>query len=117
MARERKSAAALAAREKARTKASEMTHRHELLLDSAAEYFVLEDQSAARLKAAKAQAQQILDQATKSLEADRIQRGRIVVSMLDTGESRALVAQRLGISAGELRSLLEAAGTTAEARQ
>lgn len=117
MVKERKSAAALAARQKARTKASEMTQRHELLLEKAAEYFVLEDQSAARMESAKEQAQQILDQAKELLEADRVERGRIVVSMLATGESRALVAQRLGISSGELRTLLEAAGTTAEARQ
>ena len=116
MARERKSAAALAAREKARSKALEMTRRHELLLEKATEFFVLEDQSAARMTAAKTQAQQILDHAQQSLEADRIERGRIVVSMLATGESRASVAQRLGISSGELRSLLEAAGSTAEAR-
>ena len=112
MAKERKSAAALAARQKARTKASEMTQRHELLLEKAAEYFVLEGQSTARMESAKEQAQQILDQAKESLEADRIQRGRIVVSMLATGESRALVSQRLGLSAGELRALLEAAGST-----
>lgn len=111
MAKERKSAAALAAREKARTKALEMTQRHELLLEKAAEYFVLEDQSTASMDSAKEKAQQILDQAKKSLEADRIQRGRIVESMLTTGESRSLVAQRLGISAGELRALLEAAGS------
>lgn len=111
MVKERKSAVALAAREKARTRALEMTQRHELLLEQAAEYFVLEGQSAARMDSAKEQAQQILDQAEKSLEADRIQRGRIVGSMLATGESRALVAQRLGISAGELRALLEAAGS------
>ena len=116
MAKDRKSAVALAAREKARTKASEMTQRHELLLEKAAEYFVLEDQSAARLEAAKTQAQQILDQAQQALEADRIERGRIVVSMLATGESRASVAQRLGISPGELRVLLEAAGSTADTR-
>ncbi len=116
MAKERKSAAALAARQKARTKASEMTQRHELLLEKAAEYFVLEDQSAARMASAQAQAQQILDQAKRSIEAERVERGRIVVSMLATGESRALVAQRLGISSGELRSLLEAAGTTADTR-
>jgi len=117
MAKERKSAAALAARQKARTKASEMTQRHELLLEKAAEYFVLEDQAAARMESAQAQAQQILDQAKQSLEVDRIERGRIVVSMLATGESRALVAQRLGISSGELRSLLEADGTTADTHQ
>lgn len=111
MVKERKSAAALAAREKARSKALEMTQLHELLLEKAAEYFVLEGQSAARMDSAKEQAQQILDEAKKSLEADRIQRGRIVVSMLAAGESRALVAQRLGISAGELRALLEAAGS------
>ena len=116
MVRERKSAAALAAREKARTKASEMTQRHELLLEKAAEYFVPEGHSAARMESAKEQAQQILDQAKKSLEADRTERGRIVVSMLATGESRALVAQRLGISSGGLRALLEAAGTTAQGR-
>lgn len=111
MVKERKSATALAAREKARTKALEMTQRHELLLEKATEYFVLEDQSAVRLQAAEKQAQQIFDEARQSLEADRIQRGRIVVSMLATGESRALVSQRLGISARELRSLLEATGT------
>ncbi|OIH82810.1 hypothetical protein BLJ79_17830 [Arthrobacter sp. UCD-GKA] len=114
MARERKSAAALAAREKARTKALEMTQRHELLLEKAAEYFVLEDQSAARMASAQEQARQILDQAKQALEADHIERGRIVVAMLSTGESRALVAQRLGVSAGELRVLLEAANTTTE---
>jgi hypothetical protein len=117
MVRERKSAAALAAREKARIKASEMTQRHELLLEKAAEYFVLEDQSAARMESAQEQAQQILDQAKQSLEADRIRRGRIVAAMLDTGEPRASVAQRLGVSAGELRALLEAANTTAEGPQ
>lgn len=116
MAKERKSAAALAARQKARTKAQEMTQRHELLLEKAAEYFVLEDQSAARMESAQEQARQILDQAKESLDADRIQRGRIVVSMVATGESRVLVAQRLGISSGELRSLLEAASPTAEDR-
>lgn len=113
MARERKSAAALAARDKARTRALEMTQRHELLLEKAAEYFVLEDQSAARMESAREQAQQILDHAKESLKADRGRRGRIVVAMLSTGESRALVAQRLGVSAGELRALVEAASTTA----
>ncbi len=112
MVKERKSSAALAAREKARTKALEMTQRHELLLEKAAEYFVLEDQSAVRMQTAEKQAQEIRDEARQSLEADRIQRGRIVVSMLATGESKALVSQRLGISTRELRSLIEATGTS-----
>ena len=112
MAKERKSAAALAAREKARTKAQEMTRRHELLLEKAADFFELEDQSAAHMERARVQAQQILDQATQTVEAGRVQRGRIVLEMLAAGESRALVAQRLGVSAGELRSLVDAADTT-----
>ena len=64
------------------------------------------------MEQARAQAQQILADATRRAEAERSARGRIVCEMLATGESRALVAQRLGVSAGELRALVDAAGTT-----
>lgn len=109
MARERKSATALAAREKARLKAREMTARHELLLERAARYFELEDQSAARLEEATRQAQRILDDAARSGEAERTQRAGIVGEMRATGEPRALVAQRLGLTQASLRALLATA--------
>lgn len=106
MTRDRKSATALAAREKARLKAQEMTARHELLLERAALYFELEDQSAARVEEATAQAQRILDDAARAGEAERTQRAGIVAKMLATGEPRALVAQRLGLTQASLRALL-----------
>ncbi len=106
MTRDRKSATALAAREKARLKAQEMTARHELLLERAARYFELEDQSAARLDQATAQAQRILDAAARTGETERTQRAGIVAAMLATGEPKALVAQRLGLTQASLRALL-----------
>lgn len=108
MTRERKSAIALAAREKARLKAHEMTVRHELLLEKAAAYFELEEQSAQRLAEAQQQAQRILQDAAQAAETERSQQANIVAQMLDTGEPKPLVAQRLGLSSAALRTLLEA---------
>lgn len=107
MAKERKSAVAIAAREKARLKAQEMTERHELLLEQAATYFELEEHSAHRLAEAQRQSQRILEEAAQAAETERSQQAKIVAQMLATGESKALVAQRLGLSAAALRTLLE----------
>lgn len=109
MTRDRKSATALAAREKARLKAQAMTARHELLLERAARYFELEDQSAARVEEATIQAQRILDAAARAGETELTQRAGIVAEMLATGEPKALVAQRLGLTQASLRGLLTTA--------
>lgn len=107
MTKERKSAVAIAAREKARLKAQEMTARHELLLAQASAYFELEELSAHRLAEAQRQAQRILDEAEQAASTERSQQAGIVAQMLATGESKALVAQRLGLSSAALRTLLE----------
>ena len=108
MTRERKSAVAIAAREKARLKAQEMTARHELLLEKAAAYFELEEQSTHRLAQAQREAQHILEQAAQGAATERSHQAGIVAQMLATGEPKALVAQRLGLSSAALRTLLEA---------
>lgn len=108
MSRERKSAVAIAAREKARLKAQEMTARHELLLEKAASFFELEEQSAQRLAEAQEQAQRILDAAAQAATTERIRQAEIVAQMLATGESKTQIAQRLGLTPAALRTLLEA---------
>lgn len=103
MAAPRKSAHQVAAREKARAKAQELTERHERLIDLAAEFFEQEQQAEQIRAEARERADAILAKAELDAEAAAKEAGAKVQQMLDTGESRAAVAARLGISTVELK--------------
>ena len=112
MAAPRKSAQQVAAREKARAKAQELTERHERLIDLAAEFFEQEQQAEQIRAEARERADAILAKAEQDAEAAAKKAGAKVQQMLDTGESRAAVAARLGLSAAEMKRALDGAGTS-----
>ena len=105
MAAPRKSSAQLAAREKALLKAQALTARHETLIEHAAEFFVHQDRAEQVLRDGQAKADAILAQADRDAEGARTDAAKKIQDMLDTGESRAAVASRLGLSGAELKKL------------
>lgn len=112
MAAPRKSAQQVAAREKARAKAQELTERHERLIDLAAEFFEQEQQAEQIRAEARERAEAILAKAEEDAESAAKAAGAKVQQMLDTGESRAAVAARLGISTAEVKRALDGAGVS-----
>ena len=110
MATPRKSAQQVAAREKARAKAQELTERHERLIDLAAEFFEQEQQAEQIRTEAQERADAILVKAEEDAASALAEAGAKVQQMLDTGESRAAVAARLGISTAEMKRALDGAG-------
>ncbi|THJ65627.1 hypothetical protein E8P82_11690 [Arthrobacter echini] len=109
MAAPRKSAQQLAARERAREQAKEITDRHERLIDLAAGFFEHEERAEQIRAEARERADAILAKAEQDAEAAATGAGAKVQAMLDTGESRAAVAARLGLSPAEMRRALEGA--------
>src|SRR6478609_4184897 len=97
MAAQRKSAQQLAAREKARAKARELTERHEKLIDLAAEFFEQQEQADVIRSEARQKAETLLAKAEAEAEsAVRAAAGK-VQAMLAAGEAKAAVAARLGL--------------------
>ncbi|MHA7284216.1 hypothetical protein [Arthrobacter sp. TMS2-4] len=117
MAAPRKSAQQVAAREKARAKAQELTERHERLIDLAAEFFEQEQQAEQIRAEARERADAILAKAEQDAEAAAKEAGAKVQQMLDTGESRAGVAARLGLSTAEMKRALDGAGTSSSSEE
>ena len=112
MAAQRKSAQQLAAREKARAKARELTERHEKLIELAAEFFEQQAQAESILDDARKKAAELLAKAEADAR-DAVRSAAVTVqAMLDSGESRAAVAARLGVSGAELKRLTSEAPTT-----
>lgn len=107
MAAPRKSAQQLAAREKARKKAQELTERHERLIDLAAEFFEHEERAEQLRVEARERADAILAKAEQDAESAIADAGLKVRDMLATGESKASVAARLGVTTTELKKYLD----------
>jgi hypothetical protein len=112
MAALRKSAQQVAAREKARAKAQELTERHERLIDLAAEFFEQQDQAEQIRTEAQERVDAILAKAEEDAASALAGAGAKVQQMLDTGESRAAVAARLGISTAEIKRAVDGAGAS-----
>lgn len=108
MAAPRKSAVALAARERARAQAEEMTRRNEQLIELAAEFFVQDDKLAEIDADLERKIQQIRAQAEEKKTAARAEAMAVVLRMIQTGESRKSVADRLGITPAELKKYVNA---------
>ena len=117
MAAPRKSAQQVAAREKARAKAQELTERHERLIDLATEFFEQEQQAEQIRAEARERADAILAIAEQDAEAAAKEAGARVQQMLDTGESRAAVAARLGLSTAEMKRALDGAGSSSSSEE
>ncbi len=107
MAAPRKSAQQLAAREKARAKAQELTARHEKLIDLAAEFFEQQEQADQVRADAQAKADAILAKAEEDAEAATRNAAGTVAAMIAAGEPKSAVASRLGVSGAELKKLLD----------
>ncbi|MCP9002026.1 hypothetical protein NFC73_20185 [Pseudarthrobacter sp. RMG13] len=107
MAAPRKSAQQLAAREKARAKAQELTARHEKLIDLAAEFFEQQEQADQVRADAQAKADAILAKAEEDAEAATRGAAGTVAAMIAAGEPKSAVASRLGVSGAELKKLLD----------
>lgn len=109
MAAPRKSAQQLAAREKARVKAQELTARHERLIDLAAEFFEQQEQAGQVRADARAKADAILAKAEEDAAAATRAAAGTVAAMVAAGEPKSAVASRLGVSGAELKRLLDQA--------
>lgn len=107
MAAPRKSAQQLAAREKARAKAKELTERHEKLIDLAAEFFEQQEQADFIRSDAREKANALIAKAEKDAESAVRAAAERVQAMLDAGEGRAAVAARLGLSSAEVKRMAE----------
>ena len=107
MAAPRKSAQQLAAREKARAKARELTERHEKLIDLAAEFFEQQEQADFIRSDARQKADALVAKAEKDAESAVHAAAERVQAMLTAGEGRAAVAARLGISSAEVKRMAD----------
>lgn len=114
MSKPRKSAAAVAAREKARAKAEEITRRNEQLIELAAAFFIHEDEielidedTAKKIAELQAAAEAKKDKA-------RAAAASVIEQMLGTGESKKSIGERLGLSSSELKNFLPQAAPAKE---
>ena len=107
MAAPRKSAQQLAAREKARAKAQELTARHEKLIDLAAEFFEQQEQADQVRAEAQAKADAILAKAEEDAETATRNAAGTVAAMVAAGEAKSAVAARLGLSGSEVKKMLD----------
>ena len=107
MAAPRKSAQQLAAREKARAKAQELTARHEKLIDLAAEFFEQQEQADQVRAEAQAKADAILAKAEEDAEAATRSAAGTVAAMVAAGEAKSAVAARLGLSGADVKKMLD----------
>lgn len=126
MAAQRKSAVALAARERARARAEEITRRNEELIELAAEFFVQDDKLGEIDADLEKKIRQLHEQADKKKLAAQAEASSVVQRMVESGEAKKSIADRLGLSAAELKRYLGAAapaasssddGTVAEDKQ
>ncbi|MGP4994852.1 hypothetical protein [Glutamicibacter ardleyensis] len=115
MSKPRKSSVALAAREKARAKAEEITRRNEELIELAAGFFVHEDQ----LTKIDEDTEQKIAELRKLAEEKKATTQReamdVVGRMLATGESKKSIGERLGLTNAELKIYLPAAPAAQDA--
>ena len=113
MAAPRKSAQQLAAREKARAKAHELTARHEKMIDLAAEFFERQVQAEQVRAEAQRKADEILAKAEQDADRAIAAAAGTVKTMVDAGEPKAAVAARLGLTSAEMKKMLSLATTSA----
>ena len=106
MAAPRKSAVALAARERARAQAEEITRRNEELIELAAEFFVQDDKLSEIDADLEKKIQELRDKAEEKRASANTEAASVVQRMIDTGESKKSVADRLGLSPAELKKFL-----------
>lgn len=109
MSKPRKASAALAAREKARARAEEITRRNEELIELATGYFVAADRIDTIETELEEKIVALRQQADRDTAAARAEAAGVVVAMLATGEAKRAVAERLGISATEVTAATKSA--------
>ncbi|MCT9627230.1 hypothetical protein HWD94_19225 [Pseudarthrobacter equi] len=109
MAAPRKSAQQLAAREKARAKAQELTARHEKLIDLAAEFFEHQEQAEQVRAEAQRKADALLAKAEEDAQEATRNAANTVRAMVDAGEVKSAVAARLGLGGAEVKKMLDLA--------
>ncbi|WP_284762070.1 hypothetical protein [Arthrobacter sp. efr-133-R2A-63] len=107
MATPRKSAQQLAAREKARTKAKELTERHERLIEMAAAFFEQQEHAELLRTEAKKKAEAILAKAEADAQSAVQSAAQTVKAMLGAGEAKSAVAARLGLSGAEVKRMID----------
>ncbi|HJX78124.1 hypothetical protein [Glutamicibacter sp.] len=108
MSKPRKSSAALAAREKARAKAEEITRRNEELIELAAGFFVHEDQLAKIDEDTEQKIAELRTVAQQKKATSARKAMEVVGQMLATGESKKSIGERLGLTNAELKIYLPA---------
>ncbi|MGP9652192.1 hypothetical protein ACT3TP_17140 [Glutamicibacter sp. AOP38-B1-38] len=106
MSKPRKSAAAVAAREKARAKAEEITRRNEQLIELAAKFFIHEEEIELIDEDAAKKIAELQATAEAKKDKARVAAASVVEQMVGTGESKKSIGERLGLSGSELKSFL-----------
>ncbi|MGJ3405204.1 hypothetical protein [Glutamicibacter sp. Je.9.36] len=114
MSKPRKSAAAVAAREKARAKAEEITRRNEQLIELAAAFFIHEDEIELIDEDAAKKIAELQATAEAKKDKARAAAASVIEQMLGTGESKKSIGERLGLSGSELKSFLPLAAPAKE---
>lgn len=114
MSKPRKSSAAVAAREKARAKAEEITRRNEELIELAAAFFIHEDEIELIDEDTKLKIAELERAAEAKKDKARASAASVVEQMLGTGESKKSIGERLGLSSSELKGFLPAAAPSKE---
>lgn len=117
MSKPRKSSAALAAREKARAKAEEITRRNEQLIELAAQFFIHEDEIELIDEDTAKKIAELQASAEQKKAAARAAAASVVEQMLGTGESKKSLGERLGLSASELKGFLPPAAPAKDSAQ
>lgn len=106
MAAPRKSAVAMAARERARAQAEEITRRNEKLIELAAEFFVQDEQLSEIDADLEKKIQELKLKAEEKRTAAHAEATSVVQRMIDTGEAKKSIADRLGLTPAELKKYL-----------
>lgn len=98
----------MAARERARAQAEEITRRNEKLIELAAEFFVQDDQLNEIDADLDKKIQELKLKAEEKRAAAHVEATSVVQRMIDTGEAKKSVADRLGLTPAELKKYLAA---------
>jgi transcriptional regulator with GAF, ATPase, and Fis domain len=109
MAAPRKSSVALAARERARAQAEEITRRNEELIELAAQFFVQDDHATEIDDDLERKIHALREQADAKKAAAQDEASTIVQLMIATGESKKSIAERLGLSPADLKRFIPTA--------
>lgn len=108
---QRRSATKTEARERARRAAAESMAREQRLLELGEEFFVAQGEAEQIMEAAEQRITEIRAKAQQEATAAKASQARVVAAMRDDRVTVTEIAQRLELSAAEVRALLKTASS------